>query len=147
MTKLRALIVASLVWVGTTGALAVTSRAGALGTSWTRTTTCPNGLALTLQAVDVRTRNGGSGEHAWWWVTGNVIVSAANGQWVTEEEAYLGRDTLPAGSGGTEASGTSIQFAPNGVPFLVQGTAYLAPGGFLGRVSGTETSLCSALGG
>ena len=147
MTKLRALIGASLVLVVSVGAVALVSTpARAQGTSWTKTATCPSGLALALQATDVHTRTGGTGEHAWWWVTGRVTVTAANGRSSSVEESYLGRDTLPAGSGGTEVTGTSIEFAPNGTPSVVRGTAYLAPDGLLGRVDGTATSLCEALG-
>jgi hypothetical protein len=76
-----------------------------------------------------------------------VTVAAANGRTATYVENFQGADASPPDSGGTVVTGTSVQVTAGGGPFVVDGVAYLAPGGFLGRVSGTTTSVCAALGG
>ena len=97
MTKLRALIVASLVLVGTVVGVALNAAAaGAQGTSWTQTTTCPSGSTLTIHASSLRTRTSGTGSHVWWSVTGDVTVTAVGGRSLSYAESYVGRDSSPS---------------------------------------------------
>ncbi|HUY22084.1 MAG TPA: hypothetical protein VMV22_07060 [Acidimicrobiales bacterium] len=114
--------------------------------SKTQAVVCPgSGLVLTLRSSS-RSRAHSSGPGGPGWVSGQVLVTAADHRSTRFVTRYR-RQGAPAGGEGTVVTGQSVQISPGGGPFWVNGTAYLAPDGLLGRTTGSTTSICAALGG
>ena len=112
-----------------------------VSSSWTQHTVCPaTGMVVTLQASHVQTRPAGPGgeQH----VTGQILASSSAGHSTRLTLDYrVGSGEL----GSSVVRGSSVEILPGGAPVAVEGTAYLAPDGFLGRYTGRADALCATL--
>jgi len=118
--------------------------AGAAPSTWTQDATCPvSGLAVVLRGSEQVHATGPAADRHW--TVGGTVTATAGHATATYTLSYQGESA--SGAGGTEVTGRSVEIAPGGAPFAVDGTAYLAPDGFLGRAVGTTASICGQLGG
>jgi hypothetical protein len=151
---MRARIVALAVAVASLAGSGFLARGGSAGartgvspTAWTETANCPgSGVTLTLTASNLHTSWHGARAHRSSSVSGDITVTARGHRAVTYAQGYQVRDAVPPDGGGTIVTGMSVQLTPGGGSYVVNGVAFLSPDGFLGRATGTTTSVCAALG-
>jgi hypothetical protein len=133
----------------TLGVATGSSAAGAAGApdqaySWSQRAVCPaSGLTLGLRTSHTTIRYSGAGASRQWSVQGTVVVTAPGHRGADYTLSYVGQDSA---GGGTTVTGRSVQIALGSGPVAVDGTAYLAPDGSLGRTTGSVSSICSAFG-
>jgi len=144
--------VAVLATLGTASAAAASNR-GHTGTArsatrtatWTQRAVCPgSGLVLTVTASHVRARPVGNGPTRAQRVTAKVVARSPRHRAV---RVAVDSRVISHPPGATVVTGRSVELAPGGGPYVVDGTAYLAPDGFLGHTTGRTASLCGAMGG